>query len=439
MKNLFIVNLIIILIFPVASYTLTLEEAIQKGLENNPELLAQEQSTKSTKLGYWQSLLNLIPSAKLTGNYTVYDDPTQIGSNYIDESRSYGYSVTQAIFNGGSIWLGSRLSHDQYKISQENLKNQRLNTITEIKIKYFSVLENKALWEIARKRLQNSRTNLEIAEMQYESGTLSQADYLNLQAETAGNEVSFLQFQNLYEISLMDLTNYLQLEKLDAIEEITIDEYEFILHYLREKELAELETIISDIMEIGLENNPNLKISALGVASSKKNLIMAGGNLLPSVNLQYSRNWLKYDFNDDYNSNGQLGINFSLPIFPLCDNGMQVSRANFDLKQAKYNLVSAENNIELALRSSLLNLITSAKIVYSADLAKQYAMETYLQMQERFTSNLISSNDLLSAEIMYSSAQNQYISSFYDFLRAEAALMQQMGIETENILIKYIK
>jgi len=439
MKSLFRIILILIVALPVASFTLNLEEATQKALENNPELLAQELSTKNSKLGYWQSLLKLIPSAKLSGNYTIYDDPAQIGSNYIDESRSYGYSVTQPIFSGGSIWLGSRLSSDQYKISQENLKKQRLNTIAEVKIKYFSVLENKALWEIARKRLQNSRTNLEIAELQYESGTLSQADYLNLQAETAGNEVNSLQFQNLYEISLVDLANFLQLEKLDAIAEISINEYEFILHYLREKELSELETIVSDIMAVGLENNPNLKISALGVASSKKSLIIAGGGFLPSLNLQYSRNWLKYDFDDDYNSSGQLGINFSLPIFPLFDNGMQVSRARFDLKQAKYNLTSAENSVELALRSSLLNLITSAKIVHSADLARRYAQETYLQMQERFASNLISSNDLLSAEIMYSAAQNQYISSFYDFLRAEATLIQQMGIEKDNILLKYIK
>jgi len=439
MRNTIILILIIVINFPVFSNAITLDEAKKIALHNNPQLLAREQAVKNSRAGYWQSLLNLLPSASITGNYTKYDDELPVGPTTTEEFKTYGYIISQPIFNGGSIWMGSRLSNDAYKISQETLKNQRLNTISDVESKYFSVLENEALLLITEKSLQNAAVNLEIAELQYEGGTLSRADFLNLQSEKANREVSLIQTENLYLTSLLDLTNFLHLDTIVELEEVTIEDFRFILNYLQDKELSEIESLISKLMQIGMENNPSIKISELAVSSSKKNLYLAGGKFLPSVNLQYAKNWIKYDFDDDYNSSGQLGINLSLPVFPLFDNGLEVGKANYSLKQAKYEKISAEDNVSLALKSSIINLLTTARTVHSSELALQYSRDTYEQMQERFASGLITSNDLLATDIMYSSAQNQYISSIYNFLRARSGLMLQIGIEDEQILENYIK
>ena len=439
MRNTIISILIIIINFPIISNAITLDEAKKIALENNPQLLAQEQATKNSRAGYWRSLLNLIPSGSITGNYTRYDDEQPVGPATAEEFKTYGYIISQPIFNGGSIWLGSRLSNDTYKISRETLNSQRLNTIADVESKYFSVLENKALLEISGKSLQNATVNLEIAEVQYESGILSRADYLNLQSEKANREVSLIQTENLYLTSLLDLTNFLHLNEIAELEEVAIENFRFILNYLQDKELSEIESLISKLMQVGMENNPSIKISELAVASSKKNLHMAGGKFLPSVNLQYSKNWIKYDFDDEYNSSGQLGINLSLPVFPLFDNGLEVAKANYSLKQAKYEKISAEDNVSLSLKSSIINLLAAARTVHSLELALQYSRDTYEQMQERFAAGLITSNDLLATDIMYSSTQNQYISSIYNFLRARSGLMLQIGIEDEQILENYIR
>jgi outer membrane protein TolC len=439
MKTLILSLILVIIVLPSISYSLSLSEARQLALQNNPYLLAQEQATKSTKAGYWKSLLGLIPSASLNGNYTIYDEAAQVGMNTVEEYRSYGFTVNQPLFNGGSIWLGSRLSSDAYKISRENLKSTRLSTLADVESKYFTVLENKALLEVTRKSLKSSETNLEIAEIKYESGNLSRADLLNLQSEKASKEVSLLQIENLYLISLIDLTNFLQLPEINTLEEIDMTEQQYVLGYLQAIDSAQIDQLLSTLIKAGMEHSPALKISDLAVKSTQKSLLMAAGKFLPSLNLQYSRNWLKYDFEDDYNDSGQLGLFVSLPIFPIFDNGLEVAQANFQLKQSRYEYIAAEDNIELGLKSTVLNLVTAAKTVQSSQLAREYAEETYLQMQERFSSGLISSNELLAAEIMYTSAQNQYVTSIYDYLRARSGLKLQIGIEDENILENYMK
>lgn len=436
-KSLFF--LIAILFISLWGNALTLSEAKSIALENNPDLLAQEQATKSSKANYWQSLLGLIPSANLSGNQIFYDDKRAIGMDESEGYMTYGYTINQPVFNGGSIWLGSRLSNDAYKISRETLKSSRLNTLSEVESKYFSVLENKALLGVAEKSLQTAETNLEIAEVKFDSGTLSRADLLNLQSEKAGKEVSMLQMENLYQISLLDLTNFLQLQETTELTDVNMNEHQYVLDYLQNTDITEIEDLINRVLQYGMENNPTLKISELAVSSSKKGLLMAGGKFLPSLNLQYSRNWIKYDFEDDYSDSGQLGIYLSVPIFPILDNGLEFAQANFNLKQSRYNYSSAEDNINLALKSTILNLITIAKTVRSSELAMEYAAETYEQMQERFTSGLITTNDLLSTEIMYTSAQNQYVTSIYDYLRTRSALREQIGLEDEKILENYIK
>jgi outer membrane protein TolC len=165
---------------------------------------------------------------------------------------------------------------------------------------------------------------------------------------------------------------------------------------------------------------------------------MAGGNFLPSVNLQYSNSWSKYDIQDDYEESGQLGINLSVPIFPLVDNGLEVAKANHNLKQAKYTLGTVSSGIKLSLQSSLINLVAAAKTVKSAKLAMSYSQETYDQMKERFALGANTANDLLFVEVMFTSAQNQYTSSFYNYLRAKSNLMLIMGEEDPQILEKII-
>ena len=434
MKKIVLSIIVILISIGLTAQSLSLDEAKQLALKNNPDLLSQQQTTKASKNNLWQSYLNLIPSANLSGNYVKFNDPVMIGIEPAEESKSYGYSITQPVFNGGKIWLGARMANDGYKISKESLKNKTLSTIADVESKYFSVLENQILLEISNKDLLSSKTNVEIAQIRFDAGTLSKAEYLQLQSELAGKEVSLIQIENLYQISLLELANFLQIEKVNELAEIPIETHQPTLDKLSTKSISELDEMKNTIISIGENSNPSLKMSEISVNTNKKSLLLAGGNFLPSVTLQYSNNWAKYDFQDDYNESGQLGINLSIPIFPLVDNGLDVAKANHNLKQSKYALETVSDGIKLSLQSSLINLVAAAKTVRTSKLAMEYSKETYGQMKERFIHGMITANDLLSAEVMFTSAQNQYTTSFYNFLRAKSTLLLIMGIEDPQIL-----
>ncbi len=440
MRKIIFIIIIIVYYFALNAEVLTLKDAKEIALKNNPDLLAEEHAQKSAKYDFWNSTLSLIPSANLDGTYTEYKPGFGMGTGpTADESRSYGYTISQPIFNGGKIWLGSRIQNDAAKIADATYINKRLETIAEVESKYFSVLENQDLLETAQKDLRSSEIQLEIAKVRYETGTLSRADYLQLQSQKASKEVSLIQMENLYSISKLDLANFLQISPDYTLKTISLDLYETYLNNIQSLDPAQVKELISEVIEISKEKNPSLKMAELSKAITKKSVIMAGGNFLPSLNLSYSKTWEKYDYQDDYEDSERLMLIASVPIFPIADNAVEFAKAKHDFKRSYYDYRSAEYGIELGLKSSVLNLVASARSVYATKKALEFAEETYLQMEERFRNNIITTSDLLDVEVMLTSSRNQYTKSVYDFLRARSYLQQLMGVEDEQILMQYLK
>lgn len=432
----------LIMIFSLGSmFALSLEEARQLALQNNPELLAVAESHKASRANLWKTYLTIAPTATISGSYSYFDETqTTAGSlNDYDASTRYQLTVNQPIFNGGKVWLGAAISKNAHNISQESYRSKKLSTLLNLETRYFSVLRNKRLLEITAKNLNNSRANTEIARTKYELGTLSKSAYLQFLSEEANNEVNLIRSETMYQNSLLELANFLQMETIGNLQEIEKEQYRPELEKLQNLDQAAMNLLVEEVLKFGIQQNPSLKISEYNLKSSEKSLWMAGGNFLPSLNLQYLKSWSKYDFEDDFNGgSGQLGINVSLPIFPLADNGLQVAVSRHKLRQAKYNLESARDNTTLALRSSVLNLIAAARTVTASELALEYAAETYEQMKERFAFGDITANELLSVEIMFASAQNQEAAGFYDYLTAKSSLLQLLGTDDAEVLNELI-
>lgn len=421
---------------------LTLEKAKDIAIKNNNDLISEELTRKSAHSEAVKSTLNMIPSAKFSSSYTKFEEAKDIsiGSETAESSKSYGISVSQPIFNGGKNWINYKIKTDQARIADANYYSKYLEVMTQTEAKYLNVLMNYDLMESAEKTLGASNQHLDIAKMKYELGNLSKTDYLKMQSETASKEVDLIQKRNLYEISRIELANFLQISNDFSLEKVLIDEYESRINSIQKLNLDEIDELVDNIISIGIEKNPLLRASSLNKSIYKKNIHLAYGEFLPSINLSYSKSWNKYDYEDDFNENsGNVSLSASLPIFPVADNILGLSQAKIDMKKSGYSYNSTEDNIRLSLRSNFLNLISEAKSIYSAKIALDYAEETFKNTEACFKNNTVTTANMLDAETLLSSSESQYINSFYNFLEVKSLLLQQMGIDDENVLWDMIK
>jgi len=84
--------------------------------------------------------------------------------------------------------------------------------------------------------------------------------------------------------------------------------------------------------------------------------------------------------------------------------------------------------------------VSSAKQVRAAKLTLQYTTITYEQLQERFKLNMLSTLELLDAELMLSSTRMAYSNSLYTYYKNRGTLAGLLGMDDprdlNNLIIK---
>ncbi len=428
---------LIVMLLP--ALEIDLEQAKKMALKNNHLLKKSEKELKSSKWSLIKAYSNLGPSVQASATKLKYDDKQQIttqsGLHKYDEFNTHGFTVSQPLFTGGSLFLNTRMQSNTYKISEASYKTTKLQTVSDVESKYFSALENKDLLEVARKSLESARKHEAIAKVRFESGTLTQSEYFKIKSETATKEVTLLQMESLWTVSRQDLENFLTLK-----EEITLSK---IPPAGIEQEASEFDAYDSDritkfvanSVDYSLKNNYSIKSSELGLKTAKLAKYMSTGKFLPTLSLSYNKKWDEIEGMDEDDS-GTLTLNASMNIFPLIDTYSDYKSSAHSYSAAFFNHENTKDQISLNVKRQAYAMITAAKSIKSSRLALNYAEQTFLQMEERFRQNLISATELLDTEIMYISSQNQYTKSLYDFLKAKSALLNQLGVENELPIFK---
>ncbi len=430
------------------SEILFLEKAKEIALENNPEYLSKKYAFESAKWSEVKSLSGLLPKANISASQMQKKPGMSTMMDSIPDeanSRSYGYSINQPLFLGGKLWLGYKISRTAKQISEYALAEQKLKTISAVEEKYFNLLEAKEVLEISKEQLRSAGLNLEIAEIRYEMGTLSNVDLLKIQSDKAAKETELIQSETLYAISYSGLKNYLQYQDDFEVENFDATIYNELIESLNTFDKKQIDDFINDCFLISLNENYSIKTLKETKNMAKKSVLMAAGNFLPILNLSYSQTWSKSwneiqsESDSNYDDSKQLALTASIPIFPIADNFADYKKAKYEKRKTFEDYKSAESGIKLNLESSVLNLISSAKQVKASELTLNFTTELYSQMEERFKNGMVSTTDMLDSEVMLKSAKISNIKSSFSFIKAKSKLMLLLGMENENKFLELLK
>ena len=421
------------------SFALSIDDAIETGLQNSPMIKSAQESLNQAKWDYYQSNFELLPSANMAGSFTVYDPEIDQSGKKLEESRSYGFNASMPLFAGGKIWQNSRIKYNAYQIAKDNFQNKKLEVIAEIENKFLTALEMQKLFEIAEKEYQNAQLHEEIAETRYANGSIAEADYLRMRSQTVQKRVRLIQTNTNYLTAMIDLKNILSIDfeiELTDLDDSIFTEYTLDI---AEWDLEQIENFLQRIAKKSIANNLTLKINEKNIENSKKVLLIASGNFLPNINLSYNKNWQKNNLQDSYAEAGTIMLNASVPIFPVGNNVSNYLKNKSNLRKSEYDFINTHNTISLNIRSVALNWVSSVQTAESARLSLDYAQRSWEQMNQRYRSGVISGADMLDADIMLSNANYQYINSKYNILRNKSNLKKILNVENNEDFGKFIK
>ena len=420
------------------SYSFSMEEAIEFGLENNYTSVNAQKDIEIALKQKWEIIAQGLPQISATADYQNYlkqpvtllpaeitgGEPGTFTPVTFGTEQNVNATATwnQLIFDGSYI-VGIQSARTLLQISE----NAKTKTNLEIKKAVINAYGNVLLAEenvaILQKNVENVQKNYDETNEIYKNGLAEQEDVEQL------------------EITLLNLKNNLSRSK--RMRDIAYEMFNLTLGIPVEipvnltEELDNLAMEYFDLSllqkEVPVEENIDYRIAANTAESREIEVKLEKSKALPSLTgfLNYGVQGFSQEFtflNEDQEYFGQSILGLSLNI-PILSSGMRSARTQqkqIAYEQAMIELEQTENEVK--------RKINSAKSDYEFSLENYQNQKKNLELAERIESkNQIKFFEGIASSFELSEAQRQLYQAQQDFLQSMLDVITAK-VELENLL-----
>lgn len=427
---------------------ITLEEAVQMALENNPALKQAENRMIIQDANVKAAQANFLPNLN-----AGFSGQQNTGRQFVQETLSYDDRTTSnvqasistniVIFDGLRNIHNLRATQNTRLSAEEVLKRTRENVIFNTASNYLNVLLNEELLTIARQNLEASQKQLEQVKAQVEVGMRPMVDLYNQEAVVANNEFQIVERENSLNISKLQLIRILSIDP--------VREYEFVTPGVDESNLEVKDFSLTELIQRAMTNRSDLKSTETQINISQYNLRIARGAYLPTVSLSanlsgsYSDQFRErtqqgtlqnvgfYDQLTDRNRRYSFGFNVQIPIFTRYNNKRQVQISQVDYKNALLDLESKKLEIFQEVRQAYNDYLSSSKQLETTERALLASSKAYETEQERYRVGASTLIELTRANAEFVNASSNRVQAVYRFVFQERLLEYYLGLITVEL------
>ncbi|MCF7885177.1 MAG: TolC family protein [Candidatus Marinimicrobia bacterium] len=336
---------------------------------------------------------------------------------------SYGVQLQQPLFTGGSLLNSYKISKISVDIAEAELENSRQSLIKRVTSNYYNTLFAKSAVSVSKAAVKSARENLEQVQKFYDQEKASKLDLLRAEVQLANLKPNLLSAKNRLEMSISQLTTTLGLD----------EEMEFVFKdSLKYKQSPYLDKSLKELIELATRNRPEMNIIENRKDIVSKQLAMARGSRLPSLNLstsyQYQGMRNDFDFNsDDFNKSFSTSLSLSIPLFNGFKKHSQVQQAKVQLNQTREQKSSTLDGIKLEVKNAYLSMQEAEEKVSTQELTIKQAKEALRLAKLMYAEGASTQLDVLNANLSLKQARMNYQQSLLEYNLALADLKKAIN------------
>lgn len=414
--------------------SLSLEEAIEFGMENNRSLKNAEREIQMAFKERWKTIAIGLPNIKLDLNYlNNIELPTSLipaeffGGNKgefaeiqfgTEQSAIGSVRMEQVLFDGS--WLVGLEYSKIYLATSENFYEKTLLQVRESIVKLYSLIVtlNEGII-LLENNLENFRKDLyEITEL-YKNGFEEIENVEQIKITLAQAELSLLQTKKTQE-------NQLNLLKLV----LGIDlEDEIILTTSINNFIGENIVFSNSLEEFSTSENIDVKISQNAFDTKRIEYKLEKSKQLPKLSGFLSGTYTGYNNEFDFLNKSQnwfgssvVGINIEVPLFNANSLNVSSQKAKIAMEKAKTRLEEQSDKIEAEVKDKL----NQYELAVNSLNINQENMMLSMSIEEKnsikFFEGIVSSFELRQAQLQLLDSQQKYLNSVLDIISVKAEL-----------------
>lgn len=405
---------------------LTLDQAIEIALSDNPTIEVAEQTVELKKISDKETVLGLLPEASLSGAYTrTIKKQTMVmnGMKFqvgIPNQYQGGLTVSLPVF-APALYKSMKLTKTDVALAVEQARASKQDLVNQVTKAFFQMLLAQDSYAVLERSYAQAEANFNIVKAKFEQGRVSEYDKISAEVQMRNLQPSVISARNAVELSRLQLVVLMNIEpETDFVLDGNLGDYE--------------EAVFAGVLtadSTSLKNNTSLLQMDMNTKMLQQSLSLNKQSFAPVVALQFNYMYtcMADDFkfkNYEWNPYSNVSLSVSIPLFKY-SNFSAVKKTNLQINQLMVNRNYAARQLAMQQQSYLNSMAASAEQVSSNKEAIVQAQKGRDIAEKLYEVGRGTVLELNSAEVALTQARLTYTQSIYDYLTAKADLDKLQG------------
>jgi outer membrane protein len=401
----------------------TIDAALVRAYQTNPQLNAQRASVRVTDENVPQALSGYRPKVAVTASGGVQYNDVIFGSTSNGATtrahatqlpRSVGATITQTLFNGQQTANRTRAAESQVSSAREGLRVLEQSVLLAAATIYMDYLRDSAIVEVQRSNVRVLEQTLKQTRDRFNVGEVTRTDVAQSEAQLAAGRTQQLTAESNLTTTRSNFRRIIGNEPEALAPGSPVDRF--------------LPATLPTAIELGLTENPNVTASMFGIDVSYLNVKVSEGALFPTLTLQASA---QQSYEPSITSPRQFvatGIaQLSVPIFQGGAEYALIRQSKETLAQQRLNLEQVRDQIRASVVQAWGQLQAGRAQVASAQ-SQVAASEIALNgVREEARAGQRTTLDVLNAQQALVNARVALVTAQHDRVVASYAVLNAVG------------
>ena len=410
------------------SKKLTLSESIEFGIKNSKDLKISQSKVISSDAKVSEINSMFLPQFKFMANYTRLSDnvppfevvtpflPTPIKiSDPVLDNYNLKLSLQQPLFTGFRLSSSKKAAENNFNAAESEYSMEMNDAAFNIHSTFWNYYRAQEVKDLLFNSLKQIENHLNDTKNFLENGLATQNDYLKLQVQYSNTKLQLIEAENNLEVARAVFNKALGLP-LESPTEISADELS------TQSEKYNLEDLINEAKA----NRDELESLAFRLKAAEENITSARSGWFPSI--YFSNPNARYQpLVDRWNDTWDVGVTLNWDIWDWGFTSSKTIQAEELAVQTRTSLESLNDNIEVEVYQSYLNIVKAKEKVDVSKLSLEQASENYRITSEKYNEQLATSTDLIDAEVSELQAATNLTSSLIEYNLAKVKLEKSIG------------
>jgi outer membrane protein len=423
--------LLLVLAGPTPALADTIEAALVRAYQNNPQLNAQRAQVRSTDENVPQALSGYRPKVNVTlGTGYQYQDIQQVQKGPgihgdPNQPNAASLTVSQTLYNGNQTANRTRAAESQVSGSREALRVLEQTVLLQAATSYMDYLRDAATLEVQRSNVRVLEQTLKQTRDRFNVGEVTRTDVAQSEAQLAAGKTQALTAESNLTTTRANFRRIIGNEPANLAPGSPVDRF--------------LPGTIASAVNLSLVENPNVTASMYGIDVNYLQVKINEGALLPTVTLQAAVSTAYQQTLTVFRTNTASAI--ATASIPIYQGGTEYSL----IRQSKENLAQQRLNLETTRDQTRANVVQAwgqleaGKAQVQSAQAQVTASEIALngvreeaKAGQRTTLDVLNAQQaLVNARVALVTAQHDRVVASYSVLNAVGRLAPQvLGLNT---------